>query len=67
MEKKADDLSGKITRNIDMWGSVFKGREYGENVLFIDRRSHRDVKTLDSCGRFVSEIFLLQRIAGEIR
>ena len=57
-------MSEKIKRNMDMWGSVFEGREYGENVLFIDRR---DLKTLGSCGRFVSEIFLLQRIAGEIR
>ena len=52
-------MSEKIKRNIDMRGSVFKGREYGGKGLVSDRRSHRDLKTLGSLGRLVSEIFLL--------
>ena len=32
MEKRADDLSGKIKRIVAMWWGVFKGREYGGNV-----------------------------------
>lgn len=44
MEKKSADLPGEIKRNVDMWLGVFK-REYGGNILSIDRKSHRGLKT----------------------